>query len=42
MTGRFKGTPMATHFARWLHLFVQTATVAWPPEAANLVIASRG
>ena len=49
MTGRFKGTPMAahariddirpTHFARWLHLFQQTATQLCPPEAAALFVA---
>ena len=49
MTGRFKGAPMAvhaqvpdirpTHFARWLHLFRQTAEVVCPPEAAALFIA---
>ena len=41
MTGRFKGAPMAvhvripelrpTHFARWLHLFRQTAAEVCPP-----------
>jgi hemoglobin len=46
MTGRFKGSPMAahirvggireTHFARWLHLFRQTADEACPPPAAAL------
>jgi hemoglobin len=46
MTGRFKGAPMAvhaqipdirpTHFARWLHLFRQTADEVCPPEAAAL------
>jgi hemoglobin len=49
MTGRFKGAPMvvhagipeirATHFARWLHLFQQTARELCPPEAAALFIA---
>lgn len=49
MTGRFKGTPMAaharipdiraTHFARWLHLFQQTANQMCPPEAAALFVA---
>ena len=49
MTGRFKGAPMAvhaqlpdiraTHFARWLHLFRQTAEAVCPPEAAALFIA---
>ncbi len=49
MSGRFKGTPMtthlalpdlrATHFARWLHLFAQTATALCPPAAAVLFIA---
>ncbi|WP_334163754.1 group III truncated hemoglobin [Phenylobacterium sp.] len=49
MTGRFKGAPMAvharlpeirpTHFARWLHLFRQTAQAVCPPEAAALFIA---
>jgi hemoglobin len=44
MTGRFKGNPMAahirvggirpTHFARWLHLFRQTAAETCPPEVA--------
>lgn len=46
MTGRFKGAPMAvharigdireTHFARWLHLFGQTADETCPPPAAAL------
>lgn len=46
MTGRFKGAPMAahiqvggirgTHFARWLHLFGQTADEVCPPPAAAL------
>jgi hemoglobin len=49
MTGRFKGTPMAaharipdirpTHFARWLHLFRQTANELCPTAAAALFIA---
>jgi hemoglobin len=49
MTGRFKGAPMATHaaigdirathFARWLHLFHQTARELCPPDAAALFIA---
>lgn len=49
MTGRFKGSPMAahsrladirpTHFARWLHLFEQTAEQICPPEAAALFVA---
>ena len=49
MTGRFKGSPMAaharipeirsTHFARWLHLFAQTAHAVCPPAAAELFIA---
>jgi hemoglobin len=44
MSGRFKGSPMQahirigdlrpTHFARWLHLFQQTAGEICPPEAA--------
>src|SRR5687768_6746115 len=48
MTGRFKGAPMAvhaqlpdirpTHFARWLHLFRQTAEAVCPPGAAALFI----
>jgi hemoglobin len=48
-TGRFKGAPMAaharipdirpTHFARWLHLFRQTAQRLCPPEAAALFVA---
>ena len=46
MTGRFKGAPMAAHarlpdigephFARWLHLFRETAAEVCPPEAAAL------
>jgi hemoglobin len=49
MTGRFKGAPMAaharipelrpTHFARWLHLFRQSAERLCPPEAAALFVA---
>jgi hemoglobin len=49
MTGRFKGQPMAahaaipdirpTHFARWLHLFRQTAQARCPPQAAALFVA---
>ena len=49
MTGRFKGAPMPahirlaeirpTHFARWLHLFRQTAEQLCPPEAAALFVA---
>lgn len=49
MTGRFKGAPMIaharipdirpTHFARWLHLFRQTADQVCPPEAAALFVA---
>jgi hemoglobin len=49
MTGRFKGAPMPahiripeirpTHFARWLHLFRQTAQEVCPPEAAAAFIA---
>lgn len=49
MTGRFKGAPMIaharipdirpTHFARWLHLFQQTADQVCPPEAAALFVA---
>ena len=49
MTGRFKGVPMVaharlsdirpTHFARWLHLFRQTAEQVCPPEAAALFVA---
>jgi hemoglobin len=48
MTGRFKGSPMQahiqvggirpTHFARWLHLFQQTAEEVCPPEAAAVFI----
>jgi hemoglobin len=46
MTGRFKGSPMSvhvglpdirpTHFARWLHLFGETADETCPPAAAAL------
>ena len=49
MTGRFKGAPMIvharltdvrdTHFARWLHLFRQTAQEVCPPDAAALFVA---
>lgn len=49
MTGRFKGSPMTahagiveirpTHFARWLHLFRQTAEARCPPSAAALFVA---
>ena len=49
MTGRFKGAPMPahiriadirpTHFARWLHIFQQTAMEVCPPEAAALFVA---
>ena len=49
MTGRFKGAPMPahiriaeirpTHFARWLHLFRQTAERLCPPGAAALFVA---
>jgi hemoglobin len=49
MSGRFKGAPMIahtriadirpTHFARWLHLFRQTAQEVCPPEAAALFAA---
>jgi hemoglobin len=48
MTGRFKGSPMQahvqigdlrpTHFARWLHLFEQTALEICPPEAAAVFV----
>lgn len=48
MTGRFKGSPMQahiqigelrpTHFARWLHLFAQTAQELCPPDAAAIFI----
>ena len=49
LTGRFKGAPMPahiriaeirpTHFARWLHLFRQTAERVCPPQAAALFVA---
>jgi hemoglobin len=49
MSGRFKGAPMPahiripeirpTHFARWLHLFRQTADELCPPEAAVAFVA---
>jgi hemoglobin len=49
MSGRFKGAPMAvhtrvpdirpTHFARWLHLFRETAAETCPAEAAALFVA---
>lgn len=49
MSGRFKGQPMVaharipdirpTHFARWLHLFRQTAEELCPPAAAALFVA---
>jgi hemoglobin len=48
MTGRFEGNPMAkhvavggirpTHFARWLHLFRQTAEKLCPPPAAEMFV----
>ena len=48
MTGRYEGNPMAahitvgglrpTHFARWLHLFRQTAEKLCPPPAAELFV----
>ena len=48
MTGRFKGAPMPahtriadirpTHFARWLHIFRETALEVCPAEAAALFI----
>ena len=48
MSGRFKGSPMQahiqvgdlrpTHFARWLHLFEQTAREVCPPEAAAIFV----
>jgi hemoglobin len=48
-TGRFSGAPMPahvripeirpTHFARWLHLFRETAGEVCPPEAAQVFIA---
>lgn len=49
MTGRYKGSPMAvhtalpearpTHFARWLHLFEETARQVCPAPAAALFVA---
>lgn len=49
MTGRYKGKPVPahvalpdirpTHFARWLHLFRQTARETCEAEAAELFIA---
>jgi hemoglobin len=49
MTGRFKGTPMATHaridgiepshFTRWLALFRRTVEETCPPGAAALFVA---
>ena len=49
MSGRFKGAPMAahaavaeirpTHFARWLHVFHETADELCPPAAAVLFVA---
>jgi len=49
MTGRFHGSPMAahtriegvrpTHFARWLHLWRETAAEVCPPDAAALFVA---
>lgn len=48
-SGRFRGSPMTahariadirpTHFARWLHLFRQTALETCPPDAAALFVA---
>jgi hemoglobin len=48
MTGRFEGNPMVkhvavggirpTHFARWLHLFRQTAEKLCPPPAAEMFV----
>lgn len=48
-TGRFTGAPMPahiripdirpTHFARWLHLFRETAGEVCPPDAAQAFIA---
>lgn len=48
MTGRFKGSPMTahariadirpTHFARWLHVFRQTAERLCPEPAAALFV----
>jgi hemoglobin len=49
MSGRFHGAPMPVHiaipeirpahFARWLHLFRQTAAELCPPDAAALFVA---
>jgi hemoglobin len=49
MTRRFKGAPMLayiriaeirpTHFARWLHLFAQSAREVCPPETAVAFVA---
>lgn len=49
MTGRFKGSPMTVHaelpgigpphFARWLHLFQQSAETLCPAPAAALFVA---
>lgn len=48
MTGRYKGKPVlkhapmplrATHFARWLHLFRESANSVCPPAAAEFFIA---
>ncbi|MPZ37137.1 MAG: preprotein translocase subunit TatC [Rhizobiales bacterium] len=45
MSGRYKGNPVAkhapldlrpTHFARWLHLFAETASEICPLQAADL------
>lgn len=48
MTGRFRGSPMVAHtkiaeispphFARWLHLFRQSAERLCPPPAAALFV----
>lgn len=47
MTGRYKGKPVlkhapmplrATHFARWLHLFRESANSVCPPAAAEFFI----
>lgn len=47
MTGRYKGKPVqkhlplpirATHFARWLHLFRESARNTCPPAAAEFFI----
>ena len=47
MSGRYHGTPMiaharlpveASHFARWLGLFEETALEVCPPEAAALFV----